>query len=140
MRHYRLLNPSQGPREGIPFVDPLTGWTSKGKTLPLLFAAAREHRESNALPIPDDFDLQIETQWCRQNPDLCVSRDGLPIDLSCAHRGEQVRWEGCDTCGGVRAKVMACALHGECSEFKYDVGVKRCGLCQDRKSLLTDED
>jgi len=138
MRHLRLLQPDNGPREGIPYTDPVTGWTSHGKTLKSLFDTAKLHRQSNGVEIPEDFELQIETQWCMANPDLCVGRDGGPPDTSCAYRGEQVRWEGCNTCGGVRAKIMACSLHGECTEFKHEVGVRRCSLCKDRRTLLTD--
>lgn len=136
MRHLRLLEPNSSPRDGIPFKDPATGFTSYGKTLQLLFANSRLHRTANDIPIPDDFDFQIETQWCKLNPQLCIGRDGLPPDTSCLLRGEQVRWEGCGSCGGVRAKIMACPIHGECSEFRYDVGVKQCALCADRKSAV----
>lgn len=139
MRYLRLLQPDNGPRDGIPYTDPRTGWTSRGKTLTALYAAARLHRESNNIPIPDDFELQIETQWCMANPDLCVGRDGLPSDTSCQYRGELLRWEGCSSCGGVRAKIMACSKHGECTEFKHQIGsIRRCAVCPDRKTELTD--
>lgn len=120
------------------YVDPFSGWVAKERALPLLFKTVRKHREANSFPVEDDLDFQVETQICQRNPGLCVNRDGSPLDSSCIHRGELIRWEGCETCGGVRAKIVACALHGECSEFKRDMGVRQCGLCPDRVSTLTD--
>lgn len=138
MKHQRLLEPDRAPRDGYPFVDPDTGFTSYGKTTEALIDAARLHREANGLSVPDDFALQVETQVCRQFPGRCVNRDGSPADISCAHRGEEtIRLEGCTTCGGVYAKIQPCALFGECTQFNRDMGpVRRCGLCLSRVSLL----
>lgn len=137
MRHQRLLDPSSVPRDGFPFTDPDTGYTTLGKTIETLIANARLHRESNGLSIPDDFAFYVETQVCRMFPGRGVSRDGTPVDMTCAHRGDVIRLEGCASCGGVQAKIRSCALHGECTEFRQEVGVRRCGLCLDRVSLLT---
>jgi hypothetical protein len=76
MRYLRLLNPDQGPREGIPYTDPATGWTSRCKTLKALFENAKQHRIANAIAIPADFELQIETQWCMANPDCAWGATG----------------------------------------------------------------
>jgi hypothetical protein len=141
MKYQRLLDPSHAPRDGFPFVDPDTGYTSHGKTLDALFATARLHRQANALSVPPDFDLYIENQVCRMMPGRGVNRDGSEVDITCAHRGEGViRLEGCATCGGVQAKIRACALHGECTEFSKEVGVKRCGLCLDRQSTVPESE
>lgn len=142
MKYQRLLEPDRAPRDGFPFCDPDTGYTLYGKTIEALFAAARLHRTSNNLPIPDDFDLKVETQVCRMSPGRCVNRDGAPIDITCIHRGEEtLRWEGCDTCGGVRAKIQACALFGECSQFNKSLGpIRLCGLCASRVSTLPAEE
>lgn len=139
MRHQRLLEPDRFPREGYPYTDPDTGWTGYGKTTEALIEVATLHRTSNGLPIPSDFALIVETQVCRQHPGRCVNRDGSPPDITCIHRGEVVRLEGCATCGGVQAKIQACALFGECTQFSKDVGgVRRCGLCMSRVSELPD--
>lgn len=139
MRYARLLNPNEIPKNGFPYTDPDTGHTSRFLTLAGLIGVARLHREANGLPVPPDFDKIVETQICALAPDGCVNLDGSPNDASCVYRGAELRQEGCDTCGGVRAKIMACALHGECSLFKHDVGVQRCGDCKDRVSTVLPE-
>lgn len=136
MRYQRLLEPDRFPREGYPYIDADTGYTLYGKTTEALVAVATLHRKSNGLPIPDNFAFIVETQVCRQHPGRCVNRDGTPPDISCRHRGEVTRLEGCETCGGVWAKIQKCALFGECSQFSKDVGVQRCGLCRSRVSEL----
>lgn len=136
MRHFRLLDPSAGPRDGHPYTDPDTDYTSLGKSIPLLIQAATAHRVANGLPIPHDFAQQVETQVCKMFPDRCVSLDGVVADDTCTHRGAEVRREGCSTCGGVQAKIMACSIHGECTLFRHDLGVRRCQLCDDRVSTL----
>lgn len=143
-RHLRLLDPSHCSRDGFPFKDPATPeskFTARGKTLTALFKAARDYRTANDIAIPDDFEWQIETAICKGlPPGECVHRDGSPPDLSCAHRGEEIRREKCDSCGGnVIAKILSCALHGECSLFKRAeqfVGVTLCATCPDRVSTL----
>lgn len=138
MKHQRLLDPSSSPRDGFPFTDADSGYVSYGKTMESLIATARLHREANGFPIAPDFALQVETQVCRMFPGRCVNRDGSAQDLTCIHRGAEIRREGCSTCGGVQAKIRACSIHGESTEFVKDVGVKRCGLCKDRVSTLTE--
>ena len=140
MRNFRLLDPSHCPREGFPYTDPDTGYESRGKTLAAVIANARIHREANGLPVAENFAQLVETQICRLDPEQCVSLDGAPQDTTCAHRGAEIRREGCPTCGGVQAKILACAIHGECTQFKHDVKVQRCGLCPDRVSTLTPEE
>lgn len=140
MKHQRLLDPSRAPRDGFPFTDPDTGYTSHGKTLESLVATATLHRTANGLAMPDDFPAYVETQVCRMFPGRGVNVDGTPEDVSCQHRGIEIRRVGCVECGGVQAKIMACAIHGECTVFRHDVGVRRCGLCLDRVSLLTPEE
>ncbi len=136
MRHFRLLDPSRAPREGHCYIDPDTAYVSFGKVLDVLIANAATHRRSNGLPVPDDFPAVVQTQICVRHPGDCVSLDGSPPDLTCAHRGELVRYEGCESCGGVRAKIMACAVHGEATLFKHDMGVHACALCRERVSTI----
>ncbi len=64
----------------------------------------------------------------------------LPLDqlLACIHRGPELRQEPCETCGGVRIKIFACAVHGECQLGDKIVGVKCCGACEDRRSPKPD--
>ncbi len=139
MNHLRLLDPDSPPGNPLSrYKDTETGWTSKHATLAGLIATARLHRESNGLAVPDDFAFQVETQLCQSDPERCVSRDGTPPDLTCIHRGALIRWEGCETCGGWRGAIMACALHGECSLFKHELPPARpCWSCGDRVSALT---
>lgn len=139
MRAQRLLDPSSQPPVGFNYIDPDTGWETKQRSLFELLKHARLHREANGLPIAADFDILVETQLCKRSPGRCVHLDGLPPDTTCTHRGtEALRWEGCGTCGGVRAKIVSCALYGECSEFKHLVGVRMCALCPSRESTLTE--
>ena len=59
----------------------------------------------------------------------------LPINqmLACVHRGPELRKEPCETCGGgVRIKVFACAIHGECQLDDKIAGVAQCAGCQER--------
>lgn len=57
-------------------------------------------------------------------------------DTACVHRGAVVGERECSTCdGSVKAKIFACAVHGQCTMFKRPVeGVKACRHCGDRKS------
>jgi hypothetical protein len=140
MKHQRLLDPSSFPRDGFPYTDPDTGYVSMGKTLEALIAAASLHRQANGLTVPADFALLVETQICRVFLGRCVNRDGSDPDNTCLHRGDVIRMEGCATCGGVQAKIRACALFGECTEFTKNMGVRMCGLCPDRVSTLTPDE
>lgn len=59
----------------------------------------------------------------------------LPLDqlLACIHRGPELRQEPCETCGGgVRIKVFACAIHGECQVDDRIRDLKSCSFCDDR--------
>lgn len=61
----------------------------------------------------------------------------IPLDqlLACIHRGPELRQEPCETCGGgIRIKVFACAVHTECQLDDKIVGLKYCGVCEDRRS------
>lgn len=63
-------------------------------------------------------------QPCRP---LAPSQPARPLDMSCAHRGEQTRLIQCDECvGAVRIKVYSCAVHGECSLVTRLSGVGGC--------------
>ena len=56
----------------------------------------------------------------------------VPFDqlLACIHRGAELRQEPCESCGGgVRIKVFACTVHGECQLDDKIAGVKFCGTC-----------
>ncbi len=139
MRAQRLLNPDSQPPAGYAYIDPDTGWETKQGSLSELLKHARLHRTANGLPVSDDFDMLVETQLCRRSPGRCVHVDGSPLDTTCIHRGALVRMEGCATCGGVQAKIMACALFGECTEFKHDMGVRACWNCPSRESTLTED-
>lgn len=60
----------------------------------------------------------------------------IPLDqlLTCIHRGPELWQAPCDTCGGgVRIKVFACAIHGECQFEDKIVEIKCCGDCVDRE-------
>ncbi len=53
-------------------------------------------------------------------------------DLSCAHRGPEIRLKGCKTCGGnVQIKVFSCDVHAECTLGQLD-GMASCATCPDR--------
>lgn len=62
-----------------------------------------------------------------------------PDPTSCAHRGDQIGEEQCETCAGrVMAKVVACSIHGRATRFDKPIpGVKACGMCADRKPVTT---
>ena len=50
----------------------------------------------------------------------------------CAHLGEEVRREQCQSCcGKVLLKIYACAVHGECTPQMPLAGVACCGGCTD---------
>lgn len=140
MKHLRILDPNHAPRDGHPYTDPDTGYVCKGKSIPALIEVVKKHRESNELPISDDIAWQVETALCKSlPPDECVFRDGTPPDLSCHHRGERLRVETCIACGGsIKAIIEFCGIHGECTQFKRDVGVKQCSTCPDRVSKMVD--
>jgi hypothetical protein len=133
----RLLDPDTQPVGGYWYLDPDTGYWTKERSLGNCIKQAKAHRIANGLPIAENFSVLVETQICSRSPGQCVNLDGSPEDMTCEHRGEEIRREGCDTCGGVQAKIMACALWAECTLFKYDVGVRACWNCKDRKSTLS---
>lgn len=55
-----------------------------------------------------------------------------PVDLSCIHRGDELRRVGCQTCrGSVQVKIYACAVFSECS-LSANAGVKCCAGCGER--------
>lgn len=139
MKYQRLLNPDSQPPVGYAFIHSENKWESKAGSLDELIRVARLHRESNNFPIAENFAQLVETQLCQRSPGRCTNLDGTPYDESCIHQGDLIRWEGCTSCGGVRAKVLACALHGECTSFKRDIGVRQCWSCTDRVSALTGE-
>lgn len=139
----RLLNPDEGPQgkgpDGYQFVHE-NGFTNKAGSLSALIEVAREHRESNGLPIPPDFNAQVETQICMGLPDeKCVCYEGVR-DTSCRYRGDFIRWVTCAACcggKGVKGKVVTCELHGEATQFSKDLGVKSCATCMDRKPITS---
>jgi len=50
----------------------------------------------------------------------------------CRHRGEPVREETCPSCRGlVRLKVLACAVHKECTLSRVLPGLACCATCRD---------
>jgi hypothetical protein len=58
----------------------------------------------------------------------------------CAHRGEVVREEDCDSCHGrVRLKVFECSMHGACSLARPIESVACCEGCPDYKPLPLDD-
>lgn len=131
----RFLDPHTGPPGGWRYLDKDTGYTVKALTLAQLLRDAKTHRTSNGLTIPDDFDQQVETWLCRlMPPGLCIYLDGRGLGGSlCVHRGDFIRYVKCDTCGGtIKGKVLACAVHEECTTFTKEIGVKQCATCPDR--------
>src|SRR5690606_21162574 len=131
----RLLDPNSGPPGGFRYFDSDTGYTVKSTNLRQLFKDAEKHRIANGLPIPENFELLIETWLCRQlPPGICVYRDGRGMGGSlCVHRGDVVRFLKCEACGGsIKAKINACAIHGECTVFNKEIGINSCLTCPDR--------
>ena len=134
----RLLDPSHSPI--WEYIVPETGYTITGRGLGGLVVDARKHLESNGFTVPDDLQSLIETQICTRLPDPdCVETEGVR-DTSCQHRGTATtRYEECPTCCGnhIKAKIVACAVHGECSQFsKKLAGIKACWDCRERLTVM----
>ncbi len=57
----------------------------------------------------------------------------LPLDqlLACIHRGPEVRQERCESCGGTRIKILACAVHRKCQIDDRISGVQSCRMCDE---------
>lgn len=72
------------------------------------------------------------------DPNPSPAKPSHPVDLSCIHRGPEVRQEQCQSCGGVvYAKIMACEIHRECTLFAKPIaGVKACRGCADRQARI----
>ncbi len=66
-------------------------------------------------------------------PSAPSHRFALPV---CPLRGEPTgETRDCPTCSGtVRIKLLACSLHGECTDSKLIAGVYCCRTCPDRQS------
>lgn len=57
------------------------------------------------------------------------------LPLSCIHRGELTgETRPCKTCGGrqVTEPLLACAVHGVCTEARLVAGVACCRICEER--------
>jgi len=97
----------------------------------------------------DDVPGHLEHECDPAKHPALTARQGLPIGrsprpnaasrvprgqlLACIHRGPEDRQEPCETCGGgVRIKIFACAVHGECQLDDKIAGVKFCGGCHER--------
>lgn len=134
----RLLNPAQGVPDGYTYQHKETGYTNKGGSMYALLQECIIHRTGNNLPIPDDFAEQVEHQICMRLPEsYSVPVSGIR-DTSCQFRGEETRRVLCEQCcggKGIHAKVLACSIHGECTQFSKDIGIKACWACTDRKPL-----
>jgi hypothetical protein len=96
-----------------------------------------------------DFPGHVEHDCDPAKHPALTARQGLPIGrsprpeaasyppldqlLACIHRGPELRQEPCESCGaGVRIKVFACAIHGECQLDDKIAGLKACGGCHER--------
>lgn len=66
---------------------------------------------------------------------VCRSAWTPPPPLpGCIHRGSEMRRQKCPTCSGhVVLKVLACAVHGECTFGKALPGMQSCAGCRDCK-------
>jgi hypothetical protein len=60
------------------------------------------------------------------------------VDLSCIHRGPQIREDRCDLCGmkGQPFTVYQCSIHEACSLNKVHSKVKGCAACEDRERSM----
>jgi len=55
------------------------------------------------------------------------------LDLTCQHRGPELRREQCPSCSGfVQVKVFQCSLHNECTMSKQIDNLKTCNTCPDK--------
>jgi len=69
----------------------------------------------------------------REHGEMVRARMG-PVK-NCIHRGAEIRRMQCPGCGGkITAIILACAVHGECTEFTRPLeGIKSCQGCVDRQ-------
>lgn len=55
--------------------------------------------------------------------------------LDCVHIGQEVRQDGCESCGGnVRLKIFACSVHRECTLATPLPGITCCQQCADYRA------
>ena len=89
-------------------------------------------------PLPDGtFHFQCPRDRCRaaftgplpRYYHICGDKDAA-MGGPCAHRGNVLRTEQCQSCGGnVRFKVFTCQVHGQCTLAKMLSGIKSCVGC-----------
>lgn len=79
--------------------------------------------------------------WLAAHPDFPTSAATIlaPVSGPCVHLGKATGERRlCPSCRGhVEVKVMACALHGQCTTGKPIDGLQWCGTCPDRREALT---
>ena len=76
MNGLRLKTKTEIPPGEYAYTDPDTGHTSKGGTFHECVLLARKHRQENNLPVPDDFEAQVEHFICaRLSPQWCAFED-----------------------------------------------------------------
>jgi len=85
--------------------------------------------------------MRLEQWAAKRGVNLDVLRNppdvAIPRDLSCVHRGEIIRVQGCDLCGlkGVETKVYTCGVHAECTDNKSIRKIRSCAACEDRQTV-----
>ena len=74
-----LLHPNQVPPGGYKYTDPDTGFQTSGLDYRQVIRNAALHRKANHLPVPDDFEAQVLTVWCKKwGPSWCKPVDAAP--------------------------------------------------------------
>src|SRR6266404_1749644 len=74
-----LKRKNECPPDGFKYVHPETGHATVAFDPYNWVEKAKEHRRANGLPIPDDFEQQMEDQLCGTlPPELCEYQVGDP--------------------------------------------------------------
>lgn len=72
----------------------------------------------------------------RTRDDYRAHWDGVKLDISCLHRGEELRREECKKCGKkgmvVKIRVYSCDIYKECQMGKDIPELKSCKGCASR--------
>lgn len=139
-----LKNRDHCPPDFFRSTDRDTGHKIEARTYYDWIASARQHRVANSLPIPDDFEAQLNTELCAQlPPEWCEGSDPhrpwVDIRFSLTDVGDAMRVFANLALSGFNlvSQDEATRRARICVGCYNNVNVQGCGACQKLGSFIT---
>lgn len=125
------------------FREPATGQYLNGGTWDMLLQTVRDYRKANGIPLGLDFEDEVETQVCRNQPDECdYIDDSIPRDrqlsMSDVIRGTKVLLSFKLAGSPLVSREEAERRGSICSGCRFNVTFPRpcTGLCPELRDLV----